>query len=290
MPVHNFILACLHQKGKDKMNTLKLEKKLSVISSLIEGNSVRSTERMTGVHRDTICRLLVEVGQHCAQVLDMNLQGLTCKQVQCDEIWCFVGKKARHVREGDSPDMGDQWVFVAMDAETKLVPAHIVGKRTAFTTLQLVSDLAARLRNRPQITTDGFRFYIGAIEESFGSEVDFAQLIKLYGDYGQHDAGPARYSPPPIMETITRIIQGTPDEGHISTSYVERQNLTMRMQMRRFTRLTNAFSKKLENLKAACALHFAHYNFCRVHQTLRVTPAMAAGIANQIWPIERLLS
>jgi IS1 family transposase len=271
------------------MNVLPTQRKLQVISSLIEGNSVRSTERMTGVHRDTICRLLVEVGQNCAALLDSQLQGLTCHKVQCDEIWCFVGKKNRHVREGDSPDMGDQWVFVAMDAETKLVPAHVVGKRTALTTLLLVSDLAQRIRNRPQITTDGFRFYVNAIEESFGSEVDFAQLVKLYGDYGQHDAGPARYSPPPIMETITRIIQGTPDEGHISTSYVERQNLTMRMQMRRFTRLTNAFSKKLENLKAACALHFAHYNFCRIHSTLRVTPAMAAGVTSEIWPLSSLL-
>lgn len=271
------------------MNVLSIEKKLQVISSLIEGNSVRSTERMTGVHRDTICRLLVAVGQNCAGLLDTHLQGLRCERLQCDEIWCFVAKKNRHVRETDPVEFGDQWVFVAMDADTKLVPSFVVGKRNAATTRDFVCDLMLRLDNRPQITTDGFRFYVDAVARYFGTDVDFAQLIKLYGDYGQHDAGPGRYSPPPIVETISRIIQGTPDPEHISTSYVERQNLTMRMQMRRFTRLTNAFSKKLENLKAACALHFAHYNFCRIHSTLRVTPAMAAGVTNEIWSLNHLI-
>jgi IS1 family transposase len=271
------------------MNVLSIEKKLQVISSLIEGNSVRSTERMTGVHRDTICRLLVDVGQNCAGLLDAHLRDLCCERLQCDEIWCYVGKKNRHVRESDPVEFGDQWVFVAMDADTKLIPAYTVGKRNAGTTRDFVFSLMMRLNNRPQLTTDGFRFYVDAVARYFGSDVDFAQLIKLYGDYGQHDAGPGRYSPPPIVETISRIIQGTPDPEHISTSYVERQNLTMRMQMRRFTRLTNAFSKKLENLKAACALHFAHYNFCRIHSTLRITPAMAAGISNDVWPLEKLL-
>lgn len=270
------------------MNTLNHSKKLSVISALVEGNSVRSTERMTGVHRDTICRLLVEVGSRCQRLLDEHMWNLPCKLVQCDEIWTFVYKKNRRVRKEDSPDFGDQWVFVAIDAETKLIPAYTVGKRTALTTLNLVEDLAKRLRNRIQLTTDGFRFYVGAVEECFGSEVDFAQLVKLYGDYGQHDAE-AKYSPSPIIETIVKIRQGEPDERLISTSYVERQNLTMRMQMRRFTRLTNAFSKKLENLKAACALHFAHYNFCRIHSSLRITPAMAAGVVNEVWPLDLLL-
>jgi IS1 family transposase len=271
------------------MNSLPFEKKLSVIASLVEGNSVRSIERMTGVHRDTICRLLVEVGSRCQGILDERMQNLTCKRVQCDEIWTFVFKKARHVRKDDPAEFGDQWVFVAIDADTKLIPAYTVGKRSALTTLNLIEDLAKRLTQRIQLTTDGFRFYVGAVEECFGSEVDFAQLLKLYGDYGQHDAE-AKYSPSPIIETIVKIMQGNPDEQHISTSYVERQNLTMRMQMRRFTRLTNAFSKKLENLKAACALHFAHYNFCRIHSTLRVTPAMAANVTNTVWSLQQLIS
>ncbi|HZR30215.1 MAG TPA: IS1 family transposase, partial [Terriglobales bacterium] len=182
---------------------------------------------------------------------------------------------------------GDQWVFVAMDAETKLVPVFTVGKRTEETTWYFLNDLAERLANRIQLTTDGFVFYQRHVEDTFGGEVDFAQLIKLYGDYGQH--GHEHYSPSPIMETISRIRSGDPDPAHICTSHVERQNLTMRMQMRRFTRLTNGFSKKLTNLKAACALHFAHYNFCRVHSTLRITPAMAAGIADEIWGLDRLV-
>jgi IS1 family transposase len=271
------------------MNRLNDSKKLSAIHALVEGNSVRSTERMTGVHRDTICRLLVEVGQNCAALLDTRLRELRCEHVQCDEIWTYVGKKNRRVKADDSPEMGDQWIFVAMDADTKLVPSFMVGKRNAATTRDFVCDLMLRLDNRPQITTDGFRFYVDAIGRYFGSNVDFAQLIKLYGDYGQHDAGPGRYSPPPIVETISRIIQGTPDPEHISTSYVERQNLTMRMQMRRFTRLTNAFSKKLDNLKAACALHFAYYNFCRIHSTLRITPAMAAGVTERVWDLGELV-
>jgi IS1 family transposase len=272
------------------MNILSNDKKLRVISSLIEGNSVRSTERMTGIHRDTICRLLVETGEHCALLLDAHMRNLQCKLIQCDEIWTFVGKKQRHVRKADAAELGDQWVFVALDAETKLIPAYTVGKRTAASTFSFIDDLAKRVATkRPQITTDGFRFYVNAIEDCFGADVDFAQLIKLYGDYGQHDSA-GKYSPSPIIEVISRIKQGTPDERHISTSFVERQNLTMRMHMRRFTRLTNAFSKKLENLKAACALHFCHYNFCRVHSSLRVTPAMAAGISNEIWPLSQLLS
>jgi len=270
------------------MYTLSAEKKLAVISALVEGNSIRAISRMTDVDRNTISSLLVSTGERCTDLLDGSMRGLRCKFIQCDEIWTFVQKKQRRVRQGDSPEFGDQWVFVAMDADTKLVPTYLVGKRTATSTFSFIKDLEGRLTNRPQITTDGFRFYISAIEDCFGMEVDFAQLVKLYGDYGQHDAA-AKYSPNPIVEIITKIQQGQPDEQHISTSYVERQNLTMRMHMRRFTRLTNAFSKKLENLKAACALHFAHYNFCRVHSSLRVTPAMAAGVAMEIWPLQSLL-
>ena len=200
-----------------------------------------------------------------------------------------MGKKDKHVRVDDPDEFGNQWVFVAMDEDTKLVPSFMVGKRTKETTYTFLTDLQKRLVDaRFQLTTDGFHFYQRAVEDVFGGTVDFAQLIKLYGDYGQHDE--ARYSPPRIMEVISKIRDGRPDLDHICTSHVERQNLTMRMCMRRFTRLTNAFSKKLENLKAACALHFAHYNFCRVHSSLRITPAMAAGITNEIWPMSALVN
>jgi IS1 family transposase len=270
------------------MNTLNLHKKTAVIAALLEGNSVRSTERITNVHRDTICRLLVETGDYCNDLMDGSMRNLRCGYVQCDEIWTYVGKKQRRIRDQDSPELGDQWVFVAMDAETKLVPVFTVGKRTEETTWYFITDLAERLANRVQLTTDGFVFYRKQVEDAFGSEIDFAQLVKLYGDYGQH--GNEKYSPSPIVEVISRIRTGDPDPKHICTSHIERQNLTMRMQMRRFTRLTNAFSKKLTNLKAACALHFAHYNFVRVHSSLRVTPAMAAGITDRVWETRELLA
>lgn len=270
------------------MYTLSMTQKVTVLTSLIEGNSIRSIERMTGIHRDTIMRLLVSVGDRCTNLMDATMRGLSCRRVQCDEIWTYVGKKARHVRQGDSPEFGDQWIFVALDADTKLIPAYLVGKRSSANTQAFIRDLQKRTAERIQLTTDAYIFYRKAVEESFGADVDFAQLTKLYGDYGQH--GDERYSPPRITEVISKVRQGDPDPDHISTSYVERQNLTMRMHLRRLTRLTNAFSKKLANLKAAIALHFAHYNFVRVHSSLRVTPAMAAGISSAIWSMEELIS
>lgn len=271
------------------MYTLSAEKKLAVLSALVEGNSIRSISRMTNVDRNTIASLLVRAGDRCAAIMDETMRNLHCSYVQADEIWCYVGKKDRHIRKGDSPEVGSQWVFVAMDAETKLVPVYTVGKHTEETTWYFINELAERISTRIQLTTDGFVFYQRHVEDAFGAEVDFAQLIKLYGQYGQHDAD-AKYSPSPIVEVISRVRSGDPDPEHICTSHVERQNLTMRMQMRRFTRLTNAFSKKLTNLKAACALHFAHYNFCRVHSSLRVTPAMAAGITSHIWELGDLIA
>ena len=217
------------------------------------------------------------------------MRNLHCRYVQCDEIWTFVQKKQRQVRRDANPyAIGDQWVFVAMDAETKLVASFHVGKRTAESTQTFMSDLHQRLANQIQLTTDGFAFYRDAVENAFGTDVDFAQLVKLYGDYGQH--GTERYSPSPIIEVISKVRIGNPSRDDISTSFVERQNLTMRMQLRRFTRLTNAFSKKLENLKLALAIHFAWYNFCRVHSSLRVTPAMEAGLADHIWTLAELLT
>jgi IS1 family transposase len=201
-----------------------------------------------------------------------------------------VGKKERHVKMGEPDELGDAWVFVAIDPDTKLIPAYTVGKRTRYTTYRFLLNLHDRLaaEHRFQLTTDGFHFYERGVEEIFAGRADFAPLIKLYGDHGQHDAE-TRYSPAPMMELITKIRDGRPDPDRICTSHVERQNLTMRMAIRWFTRLTNAFSKKLDNLKAACALHFAYYNFCRIHQTLRCTPAMQAGLTDHIWSIEEVL-
>src|SRR5260370_2643389 len=271
------------------MYTLTIPKKVAVISALLEGNSIRSIERMTGIHRDTIMRLLVSSGNHCAELLHVTMRDLRCRYIQCDEIWTYVGKKERQISQDDSPDLGNQWVFVAIDAETKLVPSFTVGKRTRETTYRFLTDLKSRLtEERFQLTTDGFHFDTRGVEDVFGGTCDLAQLIKLFGDFGQHDSA-ARYSPGHITEVISKVRDGRPDPEHISTSHVERQNLTMRMAMRRFTRLTNAFSKKLENLKAAIALHFAYYNLCRVHRSLRVTPSMAAGITTEIWPLDILL-
>ena len=257
------------------------------IQCLIEGCSIRSTERLTGLNRNTILRLLEVIGPRCERLLDTRLRNLRCRYVQCDEIWTYVQKKQRHVRNGE-PEIGDQWVFVAIDADTKLVASFRIGKRSIENTRNFMNDLHSRLADQVQLTTDGFHFYTKVVEETFGLDVDFAQLTKLYGDYGQH--GTERYSPSPIVEVISKVRIGNPSKSDISTSYVERQNLTMRMALRRFTRLTNAFSKKLENLKAAIAIHFAYYNFCRVHGSLRVTPAMAAGLTDHIWEIRELVA
>jgi transposase-like protein/IS1 family transposase len=266
---------------------LPMDKAMSILQLFVEGMSIRSIERVTQVHRDTILRLLVLAGQRCEKLMDSTMRDLPCRRVQCDEIWTFVGKKARHVRKGDAAELGDAWIFVAMDADTKLVPVFLVGKRSSENTQTFIRDLHKRTVNRIQLTTDAFIFYRKAVEESFGADIDYAQLTKLFGDYGQY--GSERYSPGPIAEVISKVRQGDPDPEHISTSYVERQNLTMRMQLRRLTRLTNAFSKKLDNLKAAVALHFAWYNFCRVHRTLRVTPAMESGITDHVWGVAELL-
>ncbi|HEY6348506.1 MAG TPA: DDE-type integrase/transposase/recombinase [Candidatus Angelobacter sp.] len=271
--------------------TVPEDKALLAIQLLLEGTSIRSTERITGLHRDTIIRLLVLAGERCIAVMDTMMRDLRCKRIQSDEIWTFVAKKNKHVRPEDSEEMGDAWVFVAIDSDTKLIPAFVVGKRDRETTYSFLRNVQTCLAedHRFQLSTDGFHFYQRGVEDVFAGQADFAQVIKLYGDHGQHDAA-GRYSPATIMETIIKIRDGRPDPRHISTSHVERQNLTIRMSIRRFTRLTNAFSKKLDNLKAACALHFAYYNFCRIHQTLRCTPAMEIGIVNRIWTLRDLLA
>ncbi|MBZ5573802.1 MAG: hypothetical protein LAO09_18205, partial [Acidobacteriia bacterium] len=230
------------------------------LTLMLEGMSVRAISRVTGLHKGTILNLMTTAATNARRVLDARVRGVRARYVQSDEIWCYVGKKARHIRKSDPAEIGDQWVFVAMDAETKLVPSFVIGKRTRETTVAFLRDLQGRLTDeRFQLTTDGFHFYERGVEDVFGGTVDFAQLVKLFGDYGQH--GDERYSPPRITEVISKVRDGRPDPAHISTSHIERQNLTMRMQMRRFTRLTNAFSKKLDNLKAAVTLYFAWYNF-----------------------------
>ncbi len=270
------------------MNRTPLALRTHIINCLVEGNSIRSTERMTGTHRDTIMRLLVEVGGGCSALMDAHMRDLECRRVQVDEIWTYVQKKQRHVTiEDDQSRVGDQWTFVALDADTKLVPAYRNGKRDLATAKAFMTDISDRLSNRVQLSSDGLKAYVEATEAAFGADVDYGQIVKAYE---AEPIGPGRYSPPHVVSAERIPMAGSPDISHISTSFVERQNLTMRMSMRRFTRLTNAFSKKVENLRAAVALHFVHYNFVRVHKTLRVTPAMAAGVSDQLWSLEDLVS
>jgi IS1 family transposase len=270
------------------MNQLDMSQQAQIISALVEGNSIRSVERMTGVHRDTIMRLAVRVGEGCDQLMDEMMRGLNCEKLQLDEIWAYVGCKQKTARAQNKTDeFGDLYTFVAIDADTKLVPAFHVGKRTWSDTQLFVDDLRARIVNRPQISSDAFAAYYGAIRRSFGADVDYAQTTKVFAS--ELNTGRGRYSPPVMMKCEKETLIGNPDRDDISTSYVERQNLTMRMSMRRFTRLTNGFSKKRANHAASVCLHFAHYNLVRVHKTLRMTPAMAHGIADHIWTIPELL-
>lgn len=274
------------------MNKLPLEKRCAIISALVEGNSLRWTSRMTGASINTVTKLLVDVGQACSDYQNRVMTNLTCQRLQIDEIWAYCYAKEKNVpaeMEGTF-GIGDVWTFVAIDADTKLVPHWLHGNRTGCDAKSFVEDLAGRLAHRVQITTDGHRMYLEAMEAGFGGAVDFAQLIKHYGNPGDQTSPETRYSPGECCGTSTNVITGEPDERHISTSYIERQNLTMRMKMRRFTRLTNGFSKKLENLCHAVALHFMHYNFARRHQTLRMPPALKARITDHVWSIEEIVN
>lgn len=269
------------------MNRLSLQRRPQIIGCLVEGNSIRSTERMTDTHRDTVMRLMVQVGDGCARLMDERMRGLPCKRVQVDEIWSYVGKKQREVKpQDDRTRVGDQWTFVAIDADTKLVPAYRVGKRTKPHAVAFMNDLSERLANRVQLSSDALNSYVDAVERAFGADVDYGQAIKFFE---AEPIGPGRYSPPKVVRQERVAIAGGPDPKHISTSHIERQNLTMRMSMRRFTRLTNGFSKKVENHRAAVSLHFAHYNFVRMHKTLRMAPAMAAGVEKRLWSLEELV-
>ncbi len=238
---------------------------------------------MCDVAFNTVLKLLPQIGEACAAYQDKALRSLPCKRIQCDEIWSFVGAKEKNASEEKKAEgWGDVWTWVAIDPDTKLVPSFMVGSRGAQTAQAFMDDLAGRLAHRVQLTTDGHRVYLNAVENAFGGDVDYAMLVKIYGNDSEAET---RYSPAECIGCQTVGIMGRPNPAHISTSHVERQNLTMRMKMRRFTRLTNAFSKKVDNHIAAIALHYMHYNFCRIHQTLRVTPAMAAGVTDHVWDI-----
>ena len=267
------------------MNKLTQAKRVQIIAALVEGNSIRATCRMTGAAKGTVLKLVVDLGKACAAYQDRTLRNLTCKKIQCDEIWSFCYAKEKNVPEEMKGKLGfgDVWTWTAIDADTKLIASYLVGDRSAHYAKKFIDDLASRLAHRVQLTTDGYKAYLTAVESAFGSEVDYAMLDKIYN--APPNQGTTRYSPAECCGTKKIKVNGNPDMKQVSTSYVERQNLTMRMSMRRMTRLTNAFSKKLENQAHAVALHFMHYNFARIHQTLRVTPAMEAGIADHVWEL-----
>jgi IS1 family transposase/lambda repressor-like predicted transcriptional regulator len=277
-------------------NVLSNSDRAAVVAALVEGNSIRATSRMTGVARNTVTKLLLDLARVCAAYSNEKLVNLPCKRLQVDEIWAFCYAKAKNVPQDKKGTFGygDVWTFAAIDAETKLVPCWLVGSRDVGSATELMQDLAGRLSNRVQLTTDGLKAYISAVEEAFGGDVDYAQLQKIYGASPEGDH---RYSPAECIGAEKRCVTGNPEERHVSTSYVERQNLTMRMSMRRFTRLTNGFSKKVENHAAAVALHFAYYNFCRTHMSLGKredgkgrTPAMAAGVESRRWSVGDLIA
>lgn len=267
-------------------NVLNTDKQIAIVAALAEGSSIRAIERMTGVHRDTIMRLGVRVGQGCTALMDAKMRNLPCTRLEMDEIWGYVGKKENHMRKGDNPEMGSVWTWCVIDADTKLVPTFKVGDRGRKTAHEFVKDVASRMAYRVQISTDGLGDYVSAVESAFGADADYGQIIKTYGHEVSTDN---LYSQPEVTGAEKKIVSGIPNVDLISTSYVERLNATTRLHMRRLTRLTLAFSKKRENFAAAVGLHFAYYNWCRRHNTLRCTPAMAAGVASSFWSVGELL-
>jgi IS1 family transposase len=273
------------------MNKLSESKRVQIVAPLVEGNSVRATCRMTGAAKGTVLKLLKDLGCACWDYQNRVLVNLSCKRLQCDEIWAFCYAKQRNVAKAKAaPEgAGDVWAWTAICADCKLVPAFVLGSRDADAALLFMENLESRLQHRIQLTTDGHGAYLSAVSQAFSGRVDYAQLVKHYGP-APEAGSETRYSPAQCTGCSTRRVSGDPDPAHVSTSYVERQNLTMRMSMRRFTRLTNGFSKKVENLHHALALHYMHYNFARVHKSLRVTPAMEAGISDHVWSLEEIVA
>lgn len=269
-------------------NILKTEKQVAVIAALAEGMAIRQIERMTDIHRDTIMRLGVRVGQGCARIMDEKMRDLTCNKIQVDELWGFIQKKKRNLTAADDETRGDAWTFCAIDSDTKLVPAFKVGKRDTATANAFMDDLSSRLKNRVQLSTDGLRAYVEAVELAFGADVDYGQIVKTYAAV-ETSAPQRRYSAPELVNIRKVTVTGHPADDHISTSYVERLNLTTRHHMKRLARLTLGFSKKLENFEAAVALHFAYYNLVKSHSSIRCTPAQAAGVERSQWTVADLL-
>ena len=270
------------------MNKLSTEKRTQIVSCLVEGNSLRATARMCDVAFNTVLKFIPEIGEACSEYQDKVFHNLKCKRIQCDEIWSFCYAKEKNVPQDKSSQFGygDIWTWVALDADTKLVPSFCVGNRDAKTAKIFMDDLASRLANRVQLTTDGYKIYLQAVENAFGGDIDYAMLVKVYENSNEQEK---RYSPAKCTGAETKKISGNPDPKKISTSFVERQNLTMRMSIRRLTRLTNGFSKKVENHIHHLSLYYMYYNFCRVHKTLRVTPAMEAGITDHVWSLEEVI-
>ncbi len=268
------------------MNKLPLHTRVQILNMLVEGSSMRSISRVAGVSINTVTKLLVDAGEACAAYHDEHVRNVKASRVQCDEIWSFTYAKAKNVAKAKAaPEVaGDVWTWTGLDADSKMIVSWLVGGRDGSYAMEFMDDLAKRLANRVQLTTDGHRAYLEAVEGAFGDDVDYAQLVKLYGAAPESAKG--RYSPAECIGARKERVTGNPDRDHVSTSYVERQNLTMRMHMRRFTRLTNGFSKKIENHAHAVALHFMFYNFAKIHKTLRVTPAMQAGVADHVWTLE----
>src|ERR1022692_4627115 len=270
------------------MNCLSVQKRSFIVRALVEGNSVRATSRLADVSKVTVLKLISDLGYAAYAFHDRNVRNVRVRRLQCDEIWQFIGAKKRNVTpEQEQNGWGDVWTWTAIDADTKLCVSYLVGGRDAGWAFDFMQDCAQRIRGRVQITTDGHKAYLEAVEGAFGMDVDYAQLQKIYG--APTDADQRRYSPAKCIGADMKVVSGNPDPKHVSTSYVERHNLTMRMSMRRFTRLTNGFSKKIENHIHMVAIHAVHYNFARIHKTLRITPAMAAGLSDHVWTLEEIV-
>src|SRR5271169_6819962 len=269
------------------MNRLSIADRAAILGMLVEGNSLRSCSRMADVSINTVTKLVVDFGAACEQFHDERVRNVRVRRLQCDEIWCFVGAKAKNVTlEQKAQGWGDTWTWTGLCADSKLCISYLVGGRSADWAMEFMLDCAARIKGRVQVTTDGHKAYLEAVEEAFGADVDYAQLQKIYGAPAENDT---RYSPATCIGCEMKTVSGDPDPKHVSTSYVERHNLTMRMGMRRFTRLTNAFSKKIQNHAAMVAIHAVHYNFARIHKTLRITPSMAAGLSDHVWSLEEIV-